>query len=67
MPKLKTHKAAVKRLKISANGKLLRTKGLRGHLRRRRAKRNKELYDKLLNVAPADVKRLKQLLPYGTP
>ena len=31
MPKLKTHKAAAKRFKVTAGGKILRMKGYRGH------------------------------------
>jgi large subunit ribosomal protein L35 len=66
MPKLKTHKAASKRLKVTKTGKLMRMKGLRGHLRRNRAPRAKELYDKMQPVAPGDARRVIRLLPYGT-
>jgi len=67
MPKLKTLKSAAKRLKVTKSGKLLHMKGLRGHLRRNRASRAKSQYDKMQSVSPADFKRLKRLLPYGTP
>ncbi len=66
MPKLKTHKGAAKRLKMTSTGKIMRMKGLRGHLRRNRAHRATELYDKMLVVSPADKKRLALLIPYGT-
>jgi len=66
MPKLKTHKGAAKRLKTTGTGKILRMKGLRGHLRRNRAPRAKEMYGKMLQVSPADEKRLKRLIPYGS-
>ncbi|MGH2460234.1 MAG: 50S ribosomal protein L35 [Chloroflexota bacterium] len=66
MPKLKTHKAAAKRLKMTGTGKIVRMKGLRGHLRRNRAPRAKALYDKMIEVSPADEKRLRRLIPYGT-
>lgn len=66
MPKLKTHKAAAKRLKTTGTGKIMRMKGLRGHLRRNRAPRAKSQYDKMLQVSPADEKRLRNLIPYGT-
>ena len=66
MPKLKTHKGAAKRLKVTGSGKILRMKGLRGHLRRNRAPRAKELYGRMLEVSPADTKRLRRLIPYGT-
>ncbi len=65
MPKLKTHKAAAKRLKVTATGKIMRMKGLRGHLRRNRPHRATEMYDKMLEVSPADKKRLALLIPYG--
>jgi len=66
MPKLKTHKAAAKRLKVTGTGKIMRMKGLRGHLRRNRAGRAKSQYDKMSQVAPADDKRLRLLIPYGS-
>lgn len=67
MPKLKTHKAAAKRIKVTSTGKMMHMKGLRGHLRRHKAKREKEMYDKMFLVAPGDAKHIKPLLPYGTP
>ncbi len=36
MPKLKTHKGAKSRFKVTGTGKLLRMKGLRSHLRRKK-------------------------------
>ncbi len=67
MPKVKTHKAASKRLKMTSTGKILRMHGLRGHLRRKRPHRSTEKYDKMVSVSHADFKRLKLTLPYGTP
>ncbi|MES4793188.1 MAG: 50S ribosomal protein L35, partial [Chloroflexota bacterium] len=37
--KLKTHKGAQKRLRVTGSGRLLRMKGLSSHLRRKKAKR----------------------------
>ena len=64
MPKLKTHKGAKKIFKVSGSGKLLRMKGMSSHLRRKKPKRVKRLYDSKLPVSDADVPRLKKLLPY---
>jgi|TARA_Y100001934_G_C11626602_1_gene439092 large subunit ribosomal protein L35 len=64
VPKLKTHKGAKKRFKVSGSGKLLRMKGMSSHLRRKKPKRVKRLYDSKLPVSDADVPRLKKLLPY---
>jgi len=39
--KLKTYKAAAKRFRVTGSGKVMRTKGGKSHLRRRRSKRTK--------------------------
>ena len=64
MPKLKTHKGAKKRFKISGSGKLLRMKGGSSHLRRKKPKRVKRLYGSKLSVSESDAPRLRKLLPY---
>ena len=64
MPKMKTKSGAKKRFKVSGSGKLLRMKGMSSHLRRKKPKRVKRLYDSKLPVSDADVPRLKKLLPY---
>jgi large subunit ribosomal protein L35 len=65
MPKMKTHKGAKKRFTITGTGKLLRAKGLKSHLRRKKASRNKRLYDRMLPMDRADRRRVQRLLPYG--
>jgi large subunit ribosomal protein L35 len=65
MPKLKTHKGVKSRFHITASGKLMRTKGGKSHLRRRKAKRTKRLYDETIPVSSVDRARVKRLLPYG--
>lgn len=65
MPKLKTCKTAAKRFKITGTGKLMRTKGGKSHLRRRKSPRVTRAYDRMFLVSGADVKRIGQLLPYG--
>jgi large subunit ribosomal protein L35 len=64
--KLKTHKGAKRRFKITATGKLMRTKGMKSHLRRRKSARVKRQFDRMLEVHEADEKRLKRLIPYGS-
>ncbi len=64
MPKLKTHKGAASRFHITGTGKLLRAKCGKSHFRRRKAPRVKRLYDEMIAVSSADVKRVKRLLPY---
>ena len=65
MPKLKTHKGARSRFHITGSGKILRTKGGKSHLRLRKAKRAKRLYDETIPISPSDKARVKRLLPYG--
>ena len=65
MPKIKTHKGAQSRFHITGSGKIMRTKGGKSHLRRRKAKRAKRLYDETIPVSPSDRVRIKRLLPYG--
>jgi large subunit ribosomal protein L35 len=64
MPKLKTHKGARSRFHITGNGKLMRTKCGKSHLRRKKAPRTKRLYDETIPVSSADRKRVRRLLPY---
>lgn len=63
--KLKTYKAAAKRFRMTGSGKVVRTKGGKSHLRRRKSKRSKRLFDKMLVVEhKGDRKRIKRLAPY---
>jgi len=64
MPKLKTHKGARSRFHITGNGKLMRTKCGKSHLRRKKAPRTKRLYDETIPVSSVDRKRVRRLLPY---
>jgi large subunit ribosomal protein L35 len=63
--KMKTYKAAAKRFRMTKSGKILRTKGGKSHLRRRKSKR--VLYALRGNVevtSPGDKKKIKRLAPY---
>ena len=64
MPKLKTHKGAKSRFKVTGTGKLLRMKGLRSHLRPKKPTKVKRTFGSTIPVSEADVPRLKKLLPY---
>ncbi len=67
MPKLKTHKGAAARFRITGTGKVLRMKGRRGHFRRRRAKNVKRMFTRKQEVSAGDSARIKRLLPNGLP
>jgi large subunit ribosomal protein L35 len=63
--KLKTHKGAKRRFKITATGKIMRTKGMKSHNRRKKAPRVKRQFDRMLPLDKADKKRVSRMLPYG--
>jgi large subunit ribosomal protein L35 len=65
MPKLKTHKAASRRFHITGTGKIMRMKGGKSHLRRKKPGRVKRLYDGKLPLHPSDRARIKRLIPYS--
>jgi large subunit ribosomal protein L35 len=63
--KLKTHKATAKRFRKTGSGKIMRTKGHQGHMRRRRSKRAKRQYMWMQEVKGSSYKRkIKRLAPY---
>jgi large subunit ribosomal protein L35 len=65
MPKIKTYKAAAKRFQYSGSGKLMRTRVGKSHLRRKKAKRVKRMFDEMHEVTDgATKKRLRKLAPY---
>ena len=63
--KLKTHRGAAKRFKVTANGKILRMhSGKRHLLGTKRPKRMRHL-KKLAQVSPADAPKVRRMLPYA--
>jgi large subunit ribosomal protein L35 len=65
MPKMKTHKGAARRFSVTGTGKIMRTKGMKSHFRRRKSARVKRMFDRMLPLDETVVKRVKKLLPYG--
>lgn len=63
--KLKTHKGAKRRFKITATGKIMHAKGMKSHMRRKKAPRVKRQFDRMLVMDETNVKRVKRMLPYG--
>lgn len=63
--KLKTHKGAKRRFKITATGKIMHAKGMKSHLRRKKAPRVKRQFDRMLVMNETTTGRLKRLLPNG--
>ena len=63
--KMKTHKGAKKRFKITGTGKIMRTKGMKSHFRRRKAPRVKRQFDRMLPLDGSNKAAVERLLPYG--
>ncbi len=64
MPKLKTHKGAAKRFKVTGSGKIVRNKGYKSHLLTGKpAKRTRRLRTDTV-LAASDEKNIRTLLPY---
>ena len=63
MPKMKTHRGAAKRFKVTPTGKIKRRRAFVNHiLEKKPAKRKKRLRAPGAQVSPADVKRIRRLL-----
>ncbi|WP_068503789.1 50S ribosomal protein L35 [Paenibacillus kribbensis] len=60
MPKMKTHSSLKGRFKITGTGKVMRYKAYRNHLLSHKSKRAKRVLGTNPEMAPGDVKRLKQ-------
>lgn len=63
--KMKTHKGAKRRFKVTATGKIMRTKGMKSHNRRKKAPRVKRQFDRMLELDSANRQQVNRLLPYG--
>ena len=64
MPKMKTKRAASKRLKATATGKLMRRSGWKRHLLEAKSPKRRRKLRKASLIAKVDVPRLKRLVPY---
>lgn len=65
MPKLKTNRAAAKRLKATKSGKFKYTKANRRHLLESKSSKKSRAMRQSTYVAKADERRVRQLLPYA--
>lgn len=65
MPKMKTKKAAAKRLKVRASGSIKRGQATKRHLLTKRNTKNKRHLRDMTGVHDSDVKSAKRMLPYA--
>jgi len=64
MPKLKTRKAAAKRLRASGSGKILRRKAFRSHLLEHKSPSRKRRLAGMAVVDERDEPNVRLMLPY---
>jgi large subunit ribosomal protein L35 len=62
MPKIRIHKGAQKRIRVTGRGKLLRLKIGKSHLRRKKTKRTKRQYAGEVPLSSGMATRVKRLL-----
>lgn len=67
MPKLKTHKGAAKRFRLTATGKVKRGHSHARHILTSKTTKRKRQLDIDGLVSDADQKPTKRMLPYGRP
>jgi large subunit ribosomal protein L35 len=65
MPKLKTHKGAAKRFRVTATGKIKRGHSHARHILTKKTNKRKRYLDVDVMVAEGDQKRVERMLPYG--
>jgi len=65
MPKLKTHKGAAKRFRLTATGKVKRGHSHARHILTKKTAKRKRNLDIDVMVAEADAPLVKRMLPYG--
>jgi large subunit ribosomal protein L35 len=62
MPKMKTHRGAAKRFKITGTGKLKRRKAFKNHILEKKPTKRTRRLDRPEIVSPADAPRIKRML-----
>jgi large subunit ribosomal protein L35 len=65
MPKLKTHKGAAKRFRVTATGKIKRGHSHARHILTKKSNKRKRLLDIDGLVSKSDQQRVEAMLPYG--
>ena len=63
--KLKTHKGAAKRFKLTAGGKIIRGHAFSRHILTSKKSRKKRKLDLNTTVSAADAPHIRRMLPYG--
>ena len=64
MPKIKSSRGAVKRFKVTATGKVKRSRAFKGHLLSGKGKKRKRRLRQGALVSAAETKNIRKLIPY---
>ncbi len=64
MPKMKTHRSAAKRYKVTASGKILRRQAGKGHLLAHKSQSRKKRLTGMVEVFEGNVALISKELPY---
>ena len=64
MPKMKTHKSAAKRYKVTASGKIVRRQAGIGHLLQHKSGSRKRKIFKMITISDSHLKLISKELPY---
>ncbi len=64
MPKVKTKRAAAKRFKKTATGKLMRHKAYKSHILTKKSQKRKRNLRKATEADQTNLKAMKKVLPY---
>lgn len=62
MPKMKTHKGAAKRFKVTGSGKITRRKAFKNHILEKKSPKRKRRLSGEPVLAPGDAARVERLL-----
>lgn len=62
MPKMKTHRGAAKRFKLTGGGKLVRKQAFTSHILEKKSPGRKRKLSKTKEVSPANEKSVKRML-----
>jgi large subunit ribosomal protein L35 len=65
MPKMKTHRGAAKRFKMTAGGKIKRSHATKRHILTKKSAKRKRQLDMETLVSDGDHARVKRMLPNG--
>ena len=65
MPKMKTKRGAAKRFRLTARGKVKRSRAFKRHILTSKSTKRKRHLDIDTQISKADARRVREMLPYG--